>query len=159
ATHFDRLWTGKTALGHRFFRSAWFSATDLVTKEPEGRDVCYNSRAVKALRYLVWRRHDQNVVQLLHEWSLAWVDAALRVDKNKPKGLIPASVRFSDESLNGDGPNWYKAGMYWPYFDWDCHGNSMILDQLLFTYTLTRDARLLVPMFLTLDMIRAEEPN
>lgn len=157
ARHFDNLWTGRTAKGHRFFRSAWFNSSEVLAEEPRGRDLEYNSRAVQAVRYLAWCRRDPEVIRPLHEWSLAWVNAALRTDKGKPKGIIPASVRFSDEAINGDEPNWYRANMYWRYFDWDHFCGSVMLDQLLFTYTLTKDRQLLEPMFLALDLIHSEE--
>jgi hypothetical protein len=150
------LWTGKTARGHRFFRSAWFSSTDLITDEPQGRDLPYNSRAVKALRYQAWRRPDAKLTQLLHEWARAWVSAANRTDKGKPKGLVPASIRFADESFNGDGATWHRANMMWPYFEWEHGGGSMILDHLLFTSLLTGDERLLEPMFAALGIVQSE---
>jgi len=156
ARHFDNVWTGNTTLGHRFFRSAWFSSTAVEAEKPKGRDLEYNSRAVKAIRYMTLRRPDPRVIQLLHEWSSAWVGAALRTDKGKPKGIIPASIRFSDESINGDEPTWYQANMFWNYFDWEHYAGSMMLDQLLFTYVLTKDERLLEPMFLSLELIRSE---
>jgi hypothetical protein len=66
-------------------------------------------------------------------------------------------VRFTDEAINGDEPSWHRANMFWTYYDWDHFAGSMMLDQLLFTYTLTKDEQLLAPMFLTLDLIRSEE--
>ena len=155
--HFETLWTGKTAQGHRFFRSAWFSSTALATEEPKGRDLEYNTRAVQAVRYLAWRRSDPQVVTRLHEWSSAWASAAMRTDKGKPRGIIPASVRFIDEAINGDEPTWYRANMFWDYYDWEHAAGSMMLDQLFFTYTLTKDEQLLTPMFLALELIRSEE--
>lgn len=153
---FDKLWTGRTANAHRFFRSSWFSSSEIAAEEPRGRDVEYNCRAVQAVRYLAWRRSDPEVIRLLHEWSAAWVSAALRTDKGKPKGIIPPSIEFANESINGDGPNWYEANMLWPYFDWQHFSGSMMLDQLLFTYTLTKDEQLLEPMFLALELIDSE---
>ena len=159
AEHFENVWTGTTTKEHRFFRSAWFSSTAVATEEPKDRDLEFNSRAVKAIRYLMLRRPDPKVIKLLHEWSLAWVSAALRTDKGKPKGIIPASVRFTDEAFNGDEPSWYRANMYWDYFEWEHYAGSMMLDQLCFTYLLTKDEQLLQPMFLALDLIRSEEEN
>jgi hypothetical protein len=153
AEHFENLWTGRNDRGNRFFRSAWFSSTQLNQQPPHDRDLGYNSRAVKAMRYLVWRRPDPHVTQLLHEWARAWAQAALRTDKGKPRGLIPASVRFPDEAFNGEGNNWYRAGMFWEYFDWEHDCGSMVLDHLLFTYQLTKDESLLEPMFQTLELI------
>ena len=157
AKHFPELWTRITPHGHRHFRSAWFSSTVIADEPPKGRDLEYNTRAVQPLRYLAWRSESPELVALLQEWSLAWLHASLREDKGKPKGIIPASVRFSDESINGDEPTWYLANMYWKYFDWEHHAGSLMLDQLLFTYTLTSDEQLLQPMMLALELIREEE--
>ena len=157
ARHFETLWTGISAGGNRHFRSAWFSSTAINTDGPRGRDVEYNTRATQSLRYLAWRRPDPQLIRLLHEWSTAWADAAMRTDKGKPKGLIPASIRFPDDAINGDGPNWYEANMYWDFYEWQHYAGSLMLDQLLFTYTLTGDAHLLEPMFATLELIRSEQ--
>ena len=157
ARHFETLWTGLTPAGRRFFRSAWFSSTEIDDAPPKNRDVEYNTRAAKAVRYLAWETGDADATRLLHEWSKAWADAARRTDKGKPAGLIPASIRFPDEALNGDGPTWHRANMYWTYFDWSHHAGSMMLDQLLFAYTLTDDASLLHPLLAALDLIRAHE--
>ena len=157
ARHFDTLWTGLTPNGHRFFRSAWYSSTALEEDEPKNRDLEYNARAVRAMRYLAWRRPDPHVEELLHQWSAAWLSAAMRTDKGKPLGIIPPSVRFPDEAINGDEPNWFQANMIWDYYEWEFHAGSLILDQLLFSYTLTSDEKYLQPMFLALELIRAEE--
>ncbi len=155
--HFANLWTGMTPQGRRFFQSAWFSSSAIVTDPPKNRDVEYNVRAVRMLRYLAWRRGNPEAVKLLHEWSLAWVSAAMRTDKGKPRGIVPPSVRFPDEAINGDEPTWHRANMFWDYYDWDFDVGGMVLDQLLFTYTLTHDESLLEPMFAELELIQSEE--
>lgn len=157
--HFRNLWSGITDKGHRFFRSAWFSSSKIETDPPKNRDVGYNARATKAVRYLAWKTRDLDVIETLYEWSKGWASAALRTDKGKPKGIIPASVRFPDEAINGDEPNWYQANMYWDYFDWTHSAGAKILDQLLFTFTLNSDVALLEPMFLSLDLVRAYAMN
>ncbi len=155
--HFGNVWTGETSRGHLHFRSAWFNANQVEDAEPKGRDVEYNTRAVQPMRYLAWIQPEPALVKQLHQWSSAWVDAAMRTDKGKPRGLIPASVRFSDEAINGDEPNWYQPQMYWKYFDWQHHAGSLMMDQLLFTYELTGDERLLQPIFSALDLVRSEQ--
>lgn len=157
ARHFENLWTGITPQGRRFFRSAWFSASEIETAPPKNRDVNYNTRAAKALRFLAHQTGDAHVAGLLHEWSSAWVHAAGRTDKGKPAGLPPASVRFPDEAINGDEPTWYDPQMYWNYFRWAHDAGSSILDQLHHTYLLTGDAALLEPLFAALDLVRAHE--
>ena len=71
--------------------------------------------------------------------------------KGKPAGIFPPSIRFVDESINGDEPNWYEANLFWHYLDW--FGYTLMHDQLYFTYTLTGDENLLQPLFATLDLI------
>jgi len=154
ADYFENLWTSKNSKGHRYFKSSWYSSSSVDESPPRNIDVDYNARAVKPLRYLAWATRDENFIRLLHEWSLAWVNAAMRTDKNKPKGLLPASIRGYDESFNGDGKTWYFADSYWNYFNWDHSVGSGILDNILFTYTLTGDKNLLSPFSFTMEMIR-----
>lgn len=152
--YFENLWTGITPNNHRFFRSAWFSSREVERDPPKNRDVEYNTRAVKTVRYLAWKTKDLRAIRTLHEWSQAWRDAALLTDKGKPAGIIPASIRYPDEAINGDEPDWYKANMFWPYYDWAWHVGSLMLDQLLFTSILTEDKTLLKPMYLYLELVR-----
>lgn len=156
ARHFEGLWTGQTPEGHRFFRSAWFSSTVVNEEPPRNRDVAYNTRATKAVRYLAWRTGDAAATAALDEWSRAWVSAAARTSKGKPAGLFPASVRFPDEAFNGDEPTWYRADMFWDYFDWS--GGSQLLDQTFFSYTLSGDDALLAPLFAALELV-ARHPD
>lgn len=154
ANYFKDLWTFKNNFGRRFFKSSWFSSTEVKTDQPRNRDLSLNSRAVKAVRFLAWNNNDADLINALYEWSKAWRDLALREDKGKPIGLFPASVRGIDEQFNGDGPNWYNADMYWDYFDWE-HGASLrFYDQLLFSSILNKDSLLLEPLKLTLDLIK-----
>ena len=152
--HFRDLWTGLTSSGSRYFKSSWFGSKAIRTDPPRDRDVEMNARAVKAIRYFAWKTGDEEAIQLLHEWSSAWVKAAMRTDKGKPAGIIPASIRFADESFNGDEPSWYCANMYWNYYDWHHNAGSMLLDQMLFTYTLTGDSNLLKPLETALELIQ-----
>lgn len=157
ARHFEHLWTGTTPTGDRFFKSAWFSSSEIETDPPKNRDVVYNTRATKAVRYYAWKTGDPHVIDLLSQWSSSWARAAMRTDKNKPRGIVPPSIRFPDGAINGDEPSWYDANMYWTYFNW--RGSAMMLEQMLFTYTQTRDEQLLQPLWATLALIRDHAGN
>ena len=159
ARHFENLWTGKTDHGNRFFKSSWFSSSALDETPPKNRDVPYNTRATKAIRYLAWKTGDPEANNLLTEWSAGWAEHATQTAKGKPRGVIPASVRYPDEAINGDGDNWYDADMYWSYYNWQRHAGSMMLDQLLFTYTMTGDDKFLAPLQTSLGLIMAELPR
>lgn len=154
AEYFENLWTSVNNKGHRFFKSAWYSATEVDETSPRNIDVDYNSRAVKPLRYLAWASRDEHFISLLHEWSMAWVDAAMSSAKGKPKGILPSAIRGYDEAFNGDEPSWYEAKSYWSYFDWHHSVGSKILDNIIFTYTLTGDEELLQPFDYTMKMIK-----
>jgi hypothetical protein len=83
----------------------------------------------------------------------------MRTDKSKPRGIVPPSVRFADEAINGDEPAWQQPNMLWDYFEWKFNVGAMILDQLLFTYSITHDQTLLEPMFAELELIKSQAPE
>lgn len=154
ADYFENLWSEKNKYGRRFFKSAWFGATEVDERPPRNRDVDYNTRALKPLRYIAWSSRNPHFIDLLNQWSEAWLHVALKNEKGKPEGIIPPSVRGFDEAINGDGVNWYQADMLWDYFDWQHSVGSMILDQLFFTYTLNGNQKLLQPITLSLELIK-----
>ncbi|UCH10040.1 MAG: hypothetical protein JSU61_12675 [Fidelibacterota bacterium] len=146
-------WTTVTEEGYRYFKSAWFSSTEVDARPPRDRDLEMNTRAVKTVRYLAFITGDEAVTRALEAWSLGWVAAAMKTDKGKPLGIIPASYRASDGAINGDEANWFEANMYWNYFDWDHNHGTMLMDQLLFTYILTGNEELLSPITLSLELV------
>ncbi|MEW6507339.1 MAG: hypothetical protein AB1432_06280 [Bacteroidota bacterium] len=153
ADYFENLWSAKNKFGRRFFKSAWFGSTEVDERPPRNRDVDYNTRALKPLRYIAWYSRDSKSINLLNEWSESWLSVSLNTAKGKPKGVVPPSVRWYDESINGDNHLWYKADMLWDYFDWHHSAGSMILDQMFFTYTLNKNEKLLQPIVLLMEMI------
>ena len=153
ADYFENLWSVKNKFGRRFFKSAWFGATEVDDRPPRNRDVDYNTRALKPLRYIAWSSRNPRFVNLVNQWSEAWLSAAMSTAKGKPKGIIPSSVRWYDEAINGDGDTWFKSDMLWDYFDWHHSVGSMILDQMFFTYTLNNNTKLIQPIILSMDMI------
>lgn len=151
--HFENLWSALTPTGRRFFRSAWLGATEIDDRPPRNRDVEMNARALKPLRYLAWSTREPRYVRLCDEWARAWLSASLRTDKGKPAGIIPASVRWPDEAINGDEPDWYAANMMWDYYDWTHQCGSAVMDHLLFTHGLTGNDSLLLPIELALRLL------
>ncbi|MDH3650141.1 MAG: hypothetical protein OEQ53_10685, partial [Saprospiraceae bacterium] len=149
---FRDLWTTVSPNGYRFFRSAWYSSTDLDLRPPRDRDVQYNARTLKALRYWLWRyRDDTAVIAPMYEWARSWTAMSLKTDKGKPAGILPVSVRSTDESINGDEPHWHKANMFWSYFDY--RGDGLVLDHLLSMWVHTGDDHLLAPLKASLQLI------
>lgn len=155
--YFRDLWTYKNEEGRRYFKSAWYSSTEIDERPPRNRDLGYNTRTVKPLRYLAWETRNPEYIKLLHEWAKGWLYAAMKTEGGKPKGIVPAAIRYYDESITADNSTWYEPDMYWDYFGWSHDAGSKILDQLLFTYTLTKDDDLLQPVVLSLELIKKYE--
>ncbi len=149
--HFQNLWSGFNDHGERFFKSAWFSSSEVEMEPPKNRDVAYNARATKAVRYFLWKTGDPQTRQALIEWADAWVNIAQSTSKGKPKWIIPPSVEFPSGIINGNEPTWYHANMFWDYFNWN--GSSAILDQFLYTWTFTADSKYLEPLIQHLELV------
>ena len=150
---FENLWSSINSQGHRFFKSAWLGAKGIDETPPKNRDIDMNALALKPLRFLAWATKEKRYVRLINEWAQSWLNVALRTDKEKPQGIFPASLRGFDEAINGDETNWYDANMFWHYYNWSNHSGNRILDHLLFTYSITGDDSLLIPMEMTLEFI------
>jgi hypothetical protein len=154
---FENVWTGKTTNGNRLFKSAWISSTAIDKDPPRNRDLPFSCLAVKPMRYLAWKTGDAKTLKLMHEWAKTWRDLAMRTDKGKPKGIIPPSVRYPDEAINGDEKTWWQTKMFWHYFEWDYGTYWKMYDQLLLTAQLTSDTTLLESMFETLNLIKKHQ--
>lgn len=151
--YFENLWTHKNSEERRYFKSSWYSSSEVDETPPKNRDLGYNTRTVKPLNYLAWAERNPHYIKLLSEWADGWLYAAMSTKKNKPKGIIPASIRYYDESINGDEPTWFNANMFWTYFNWSHDAGTQILDQLLFTYTLTNKVDYLQPIEYALKLV------
>ncbi|MCG8371985.1 MAG: hypothetical protein MI700_00535 [Balneolales bacterium] len=149
--HFQNLWTGYNNNGDRFFKSAWFSSSEVEMEPPKNRDVAYNARATKAVRYYHWKTSDPSTRKALIEWADAWIGVSEDTQKGKPEWIVPPSVEFPSGVINGDEPTWYHANMFWDYFNWK--GSAAILDQLLYTWTFTADAKYLEPIIQHLELV------
>lgn len=142
--HFINLWTDFNDLGFRQFKSSWYSSTELEMEPPKNRDVAYNGRATKAVRYYAWKTGDEATLQALKEWMDGWIDASSRLEKGKPKYVFPASIEFPSGEFNGKEPTWYDANMFWDYFNWN--GARAIIEQSLFVWSMTGEEKYVQPL-------------
>ncbi|HBX65873.1 MAG TPA: hypothetical protein DEG32_06840, partial [Balneolaceae bacterium] len=84
ADYFKNLWTGFNDNNHRFFKSSWFSSTEIEMEPPKNRDVPYTTRAAKAVRYYAWKTQDASTLKALEEWADGWLAVSQQTDKGKP---------------------------------------------------------------------------
>lgn len=145
------LWTGINSRGHRHFKSSWYSATQIDTVAPKDCDLEMNTRTVKAALWLAWYNRHPFVLQFLKEWSDSWLEDCLRTDKGKPKGVVPAAIRFYDDAIGGHSENWHHPEMFWDYFNY--RGGAMMLTQFLITSILLNEDKYLEPIELSLELI------
>lgn len=148
------VWTGVNARGHLHFKSAWLSATRCAEDKPYGVDVPMNARAAKPGLWLCWYNNNPALIKLFADWGRSWVEDAERTGKGKPEGVVPAAVSFADDAIGGYSDNWYHPNLYWDYYNWESGATNQICDQLLATYDLTDDDRLLYPVEKGLEMAR-----
>jgi len=153
------VWTGVSARGHLHFRSAWLSATRCIEKPPFGVDVPMNARAAKPGRWLCWYNNNPTVTKLFSEWAKSWVEDTERTDKGKPEGVVPAAVAFPSDEIGGYADNWYHPNLYWDYYNWESGATNQLCHQLLATYDLTKDTRVLYPVEKGLEMAQAYWAN
>jgi hypothetical protein len=145
------LWTGINEKGHRHFKSSWYSYKAIDSRPPRDCDVPMNTRTVKAVRWLAWYNRHPFAMQFLKEWGDAWLEDCLRVDKEKPYGIVPSAIRYEDDAIGGHADNWHHPDLFWGYFDF--RGGADMLQQFLVIYDLTGDEKYLEPIELALQMV------
>jgi hypothetical protein len=92
-------WTGWTSKNRRHFKSFIFGWEQIDHSPANAFDVQLSARAVKPALWAAWYTHEPSLVQVLEEWSEAWVAVAMETDGGKPRGVFPAGVHFPDNAL------------------------------------------------------------
>ncbi|MFH1737494.1 MAG: hypothetical protein ABIH23_00705 [bacterium] len=154
------VWTAVNPFGHRHFRAHFFSATEVSTKEPQTADVALNGRAAKPVIWVAWYSGLPAARKLLEEWCMAWVEDARRTDEDKPKWVVPGSVRFEDDRIGGFSDNWWDAKDYCSKFQVIGY-TSLLYHNMLAACALSGNPVYLEPLLAALDLASqaAERPN
>jgi hypothetical protein len=146
----ENLWTGINEKGHRHFKSSWYSATEIDQTPPKDCDVPYNTRTVKAARWLAWYNRHPVAMKFLKEWGDSWLEDCLRTDKHKPYGIVPSAIRYHDDAIGGHADNWHHPGLFWTYYNF--HGGIDMMMQFLSNYVLFEDPKYLEPIELAIQL-------
>ncbi len=145
--NFGGVWSGITSRGHRHFKSYYLSATEVWPQAPYGVDVPLNARALLPGLWLSWYNKNPGLVQLLSEWSEAWVSDAAREENGKPAGIIPPAIEFATERIGGYSDRWYDPGLKYSYYRWDHLGHiGELYNHLAGMYGVTGNNRFLDPV-------------
>lgn len=159
------LWMGYNDLGDFHFRNN-FLGSIAVGNEQQANDSFINFRAtIPALSAFKYNRNP-HVAELFVEWADAWLNDAMRTDRDKPRGIFPAEIGFPEGTPGGvDSPSWYRAA-HPPgtvNYDWDGgHYTFYLVDLMLLAHEITGDDKYLEPFRLQrqlVDQYRAQKPD
>lgn len=110
-----QAWAKAAPDGQLRFQSFYFNAGGAAPpSDPLFQGVQYdvplNGKALMpAFQFLVRSRHPQLETELA-SWASAWVDDALAASGAKPRGLVPAGVRSTDQAFGNGGQWWTLSG-------------------------------------------------
>jgi hypothetical protein len=143
----ETLWTGQNERGFLQFKSTYFTADRVDTSPARACDTVYHPRAVQpALLY--WQRTgDEQLTKLFSAWMDTWVDAASRVERGKPAGILPTAIHWPDGRIGGLGPDWWDPrnhGEYTLYLF--PSAMTLMTHTLLLTHYMTGDAKYFEPI-------------
>lgn len=132
------LHTAVNAHGHRHYRSRALSATEVHEDDSVGFDTAYAGRAMRPAAMIAWYAHLPKAVDLVHSWAKAWSEDSVRAGESKPAGIIPAVVRFQDDSVDGGG-KWWDAEIGGLYTFQPSGTQDEIIGKMMAAWELTGD--------------------
>ena len=145
----DDVHTAVNAHGHRHFKSISMSAT--ATRQDV--DTNYHGRAMRPAAVIAWYSGIPKAVELARGWAKAWSEDTVRAGKGKPAGIIPAVIRFDDDTLDGNG-NWVArryGSLYW----WSPGRHDMVIGKMLGAWAITGDDSVLDGLRAQLRIMRS----
>lgn len=149
------LWTAKSPMGLRRFKSIYYSATEVDPSEDLHADVPYQTRAFKGLTWLAWHGGDPEATALWLELADAWVEATMRQADGKLAGVVPAAVAQESDRLGGAKGTWHSPNLLWTYFDFTKENQFRILDLLVSAYELTGESKYIEPVLAAFELARS----
>jgi hypothetical protein len=148
-------YTAVNEQGHRHFKHLppGLIAQPRGDAVPEGMDFLIAGQAMRPAATLAWYSNLPDSVSFLHDWTLAWSEDAARLGVDKPGGILPACVRFSDDNVDGVDGRWWDPGQG-ASFEWDATRQMHVFGKSLVAWTLTGNTRLLDGIRGELDLVR-----
>ncbi|MDP6557363.1 MAG: CARDB domain-containing protein [Pirellulaceae bacterium] len=150
------LWMDYNDRGDLHFRNNFLGSIS-VGNEKQANDSYINFRA--ALPAVSVYRYNRNPVigKLLVEWADAWLNDAMRTDREKPLGVFPAEVGFPRGELGGvNSPNWYTAAHPPGTVNYDWQRGSYygyLVDLMLLAHEITGEDKYLEPFHLQKQLV------
>jgi hypothetical protein len=109
----------------------------------DGFDCPYNIQAAGPAVWSLWHEPDEGLQSLLTRWIQSWHDIAARPWRNRPSGLYPAIIRFSDEAgAYGESGDFLDPRTGFSYYGWQ--GQEPWLNLMLLMYQVTGEGRFLL---------------
>lgn len=166
-------WVAPNPRGRHLFKSVYFDARGFSTDPantsdvPRGRadmvtdgfDCPYNIQAAGPALWWLWHKDDPDVRAALTRWLRSWHDIASQPWHNRPAGVYPAVIKWSDEAqacLGGTDFLKPQAGFDY-YSDWQ--GNFPWMQLALAMYYVTDDRQFLDMIEDSLRWVRDHEKD
>jgi len=147
AEFMEKSWTGRNKRGFLQFKSTYFTSEKIDTNPQRACDTVYHPRVLQPT-LLYWQRTgDKRLTKLFAAWMDTWVDAAARVERGKPAGIIPTAIHWPEGTAGGLGQNWWDPrnhGEYTLYLYPSAMG--LMTHTLLLTHHMTGDPKYLEPI-------------
>lgn len=138
-------WMAINERGTLQFKSTYFSASQISDVPAHACETPYHVRPLMPV-LLHWQRtRDGKLTPFVRAWLDTWVDA-LRADRGKPEGVLPAAIRWPTGGLGGVGPQWFEpqidrqAAYNWP------RAMGYVTNALLLAHWVTGDPKYLSPI-------------
>lgn len=111
-------WIQKNSYGHTHFVSNFITTSRKILGGSQGQDLCKCESVVVPGFYLTWYNGYTPTANIIKAYLDSWLEDTLRKGKEKPAGIIPASVQFATDKLINKYA--YRGLMYsaflWGYY-------------------------------------------
>ncbi|MEC8381088.1 MAG: hypothetical protein VXZ96_12230 [Myxococcota bacterium] len=105
------LWTDTNDLGHRQFKSSYFSSDEVSDSEDRACDTPYHTRVLQPALLLWQLTNDDEVGVPISEWLSGWTASSMLEANGKPSGIPPAAIAFPSGEPFGD--DWWNPGCHY----------------------------------------------
>jgi hypothetical protein len=111
STLMSTLWTTNNDLGHRQFKSSYFSSEEVSDSEERACDTPYHTRVIQPAVLLWQQTKDNNIGTPISEWLVGWNASAMLEANGKPAGIPPAAIAYPSGEPFGE--DWWNPGCHY----------------------------------------------
>ncbi len=111
STLMSTLWTQNNDLGHRQFKSSYFSSEEVSDAEDRSCDTPYHTRVIQPALLLWQQTNDDEIGTPISEWLSGWTASSMLESNGKSAGIPPAAIAYPSGEPFGD--DWWNPGCHY----------------------------------------------